>query len=45
MAQTIRIPVGSLILDIDWINYNGRAWLVPVWIHSPDGKTRRPLRL
>jgi hypothetical protein len=45
MAQTITVPVGDSILSIEWITYNGQAWLVPAWILSPDGKTQRPLRL
>lgn len=45
IGGTILLPVGATICDVTFINWNNRSWLVPVWMQSPDGKIRRPLRL
>lgn len=41
----VKVLVGGQIWDIDFIEHDGRTWLVPLWSISPDGKSRRPLRL
>ena len=45
MAQKTFVMVGSAVLQVDWIMHEGKAWLVPEWILSPDGKSQRPRRI
>ncbi len=45
LRQSIKLPVGNAVLSVEWVTYDDRAWLAPLWIVSPDGKTRRPVRL
>lgn len=45
VMEKLRIPVGSEIRDFDVIHHESRAWLVPRWLVSPDGKWLRPLRI
>jgi hypothetical protein len=33
------------IHHIDWVMWEGKAWLVSSWILSPDGKSMRPARI
>ncbi len=42
MTQKFKFPVGNSIREHDWINHDGRAWIVSGWIYSTDAKTRRP---
>ncbi len=39
------IIVGSAIHKVDVIEHEGRQWMVPHWVDSPDGKWTRPLRI
>ena len=45
MAESLKIICDGEVLEVDWINHDGRAWLVPTWILSPDGKMQTPLRI
>lgn len=45
IGGTISLPIDDAVEAIDWIEYQDRAWLVPVWIVAPDRKTQRPLRI
>ena len=42
---TVLLPIGRTIQSIEWVEYDARAWLAPLWIVSPDGKAQRPLRI
>lgn len=42
---TVTLPVGGSILSIDYVNWNNRSWLTPVWLEARNGQTRQPLRL
>jgi hypothetical protein len=45
LCGTVTLPVGRSILSVDYVNWNNRCWLVPVWLEAPNGQTRQPLRL
>lgn len=45
LAGQVILPVGGSMLRVDYINWQNRAWLAPIWLDAPDGKTRIPLRL
>lgn len=30
---------------VDWLEYDGRAWIADLWIVASDGKSQRPLRI
>ena len=45
MANKTYVMVGAEILNVDWIMHQDKAWLVPEWILSPDGKSMRPRRI
>lgn len=38
------LPVGPNVLQVDYVFWQDRAWLSPVWLQSPDG-AMRPIRL
>lgn len=40
----IALPVGARVLNVDYVAWQGRCWLSPVYIQAPDGAVR-PLRL
>ena len=42
---TVPTIAGPSIRMVEWVNYRNRAWLVPLWIPSHDGKWLRPVRL
>ncbi len=44
-GQKALIIVDNTLQRIDWIMHQGKAWLVPAWLSSPDGKMQRPLRI
>lgn len=39
------IPIGASIHKVEWITFEGRAWLAPLWILSHDQKMMRPVRI
>jgi hypothetical protein len=41
----VRLIVGGDLLDVDWIDHDGKVWLVPQWNLSRDGRTMRPARI
>ncbi len=43
--QKVVILSGPNILTVDAIEHEGRAWIVPNWIVSPDKKWMKPLRI
>ena len=45
MANKTYVMVGPDVLQVDWIMHQDKAWLVPEWIPSPDGKLIRPRRI
>lgn len=45
IGGTVTIPVGAEILNVQWVEYDGRAWLTPLWIVALGEKTMRPLRI
>lgn len=45
IGGVVHLPIGGEVWLVEWIEYRGRAWLTPLWIASPDGKWRRPLRI
>ena len=45
MPGKITLPFKDTIQTVDWVEYDGRIWLVPAWTISPDGLRRRPQRL
>ena len=45
MGQKTRVIVDGQISDVDWIMHEGKAWLVPEWRISPDGKSMQPSRI
>ncbi|MBY0363425.1 MAG: hypothetical protein K2X45_16090 [Phreatobacter sp.] len=36
---------GTSVRMIEWVNFQNRAWLAPLWLPSRDGKWMRPVRL
>ena len=42
---TVHAISGSSIRVIEWVNFQNRAWLAPLWLPSHDGKWMRPIRL
>lgn len=45
IGGTVMLPVGANLLRVDYVNWQGRAWLAPIWLEEANGNTRRPLRL
>ena len=45
MPQKTFVIVDGTVLKVDWIMHLGKAWLVPEWFLSPDGKMQRPRRI
>ncbi len=45
LAGAVMLPIGSSIRPVDYVNWNNRSWLAPVWLEAPHGNTRQPLRL
>ena len=43
--QKSLVPVGSKILTVDTITYEGSKWLVPYWLESPEEGCSMPLRI
>jgi len=41
----VAIEGEAAIYKMDAIEYQGKFWLVPTWLDSPDGKQSKPLRL
>jgi hypothetical protein len=41
----VAIEGESSIYQMDAIEHEGKFWLVPTWLDSPDGKQSKPLRL
>jgi hypothetical protein len=44
IAGQIMLPIGASIMSVDYVFWQNRAWLSPIYIASPDGQVR-PLRL
>ncbi|MGU9982334.1 hypothetical protein ACJ4V0_20055 [Phreatobacter sp. HK31-P] len=36
---------GPSVRMIEWVNFQNRAWLAPLWLPSRDAKWMRPVRL
>lgn len=34
-----------MIVRVEWLQYQGRAWLAPSWAVSPDGTVMSPVRI
>ncbi len=45
IAGQILMPMGGAIMRVDYVEWQNRAWIAPIWIETPDRRTRRPLRL
>ena len=43
--QKSLVPVGSKILTVDTIIYEGSKWLVPYWLEKPAEGCTMPLRI
>jgi hypothetical protein len=41
----IGVAVGASIFLFDGIEYEGKVWLVPEWLDSPDGQWCKPKRI
>lgn len=39
------IPIGPHIHKVEWIIFENRAWLAPLWMLSIDQKMMRPVRI
>lgn len=44
-VEKILFPVENELLWVDVIEHDGRSWIVPLWLRSPDGKTMKPSRI
>lgn len=44
IAGTVILPVGPNVLRVEYVIWQNRAWLAPVWLQAPDG-IMRPIRL
>lgn len=44
VAGTVLLPIGAHVMQVDYVIWQNRAWLAPVYLESPNGQ-RRPLRL
>jgi hypothetical protein len=45
MVKKTPVIVDGEILSMEWIMHQGKAWLVPYWLLSPDDKLMRPVRI
>jgi hypothetical protein len=45
MGMKTMVAVGNTINKMDTVEFEGRYWLVPSWLVSPDGKWQRPVRI
>ncbi|MDX0530757.1 hypothetical protein [Sinorhizobium medicae] len=44
VAGTVILPIGANVMQVDYVIWQNRAWLAPVYLEAPNGQ-RRPLRL
>lgn len=44
ISGAVVLPIDGCLMSIDYIEWQGRAWLVPIWIEDNEG-CRRPARL
>lgn len=44
VAGTVVLPIGDNVLQVDYVIWQNRAWLSPVYLEAFTGE-RRPLRL
>lgn len=45
LAGWVLLPIGRAAVNVDYINWEKRSWLVPKWIDVPNKDIRVPLRL
>ena len=45
IAGQIILPIGGGVVTMDYVNWQNRSWLAPIWIEPVAGGQIRPLRL
>lgn len=45
IGGTVRVLTDKESRFVEWVEYDGRAWLAGPWLIAPDGKSQRPLRI
>lgn len=45
LAGWILLPIGGDTLNVEYINWQNRSWLVPSWIDLIDKNVKMPMRL
>jgi hypothetical protein len=51
--MTVKVKIGGVVRVltdkeprfVEWVEYDGRAWLAGPWLTAHDGKSQRPLRI
>jgi hypothetical protein len=44
-VYSARVVIGSAMTKADAIEHEGKLWLVPNWLDTPDGKWTMPTRI
>lgn len=44
VAGTVTLPIGANVMPVEYVIWQNRAWLAPIYLEAPNGELR-PLRL